>query len=377
MDFIDLKTQYEIIKNPLKKRLDSIFQRAGFILGPEIVELEEKLAAYVGKKFCLTCSSGTDALLLALMAKGVGPGDAVFTSTFTFFATAEVISLLGATPVFVDIDPKTYNIDPKKLRDEIAKIKNAEEITPPFPRNLKPKAIIPVDLFGICADYQEIDSIAQEFGLFVLEDAAQSFGAIYRGRKACSFGDIAATSFFPAKPLGCYGDGGAVFCDDPEMIEILKSLRVHGQGADKYENVRIGINGRMDTIQAAVLLEKMEIFEDEIHKRQIVAQRYADGLANKVIVPHVPQGMRSAWAQYSVQTENREHTISSLKKAGIPTAIYYPIPLHLQKAFAYLGNEKGLCPVAEAAAEKIFSLPMYPYLEGKDQDLIIKTLLGV
>jgi dTDP-4-amino-4,6-dideoxygalactose transaminase len=323
----------------------------------------------------MTCSSGTDALLLALMAKGVGPGDAVFTTTFTFFATAEVISLVGATPVFVDIDPKTYNIDPEKLRTEIKGIKNNDQITTVFPKNLKPKAIIPVDLFGLCADYEAITSIAKEFGLFVLEDAAQSFGAEYKNKKACCFGDMAATSFFPAKPLGCYGDGGAVFLNDKTLFEILKSLRVHGQGTDKYDNERIGINGRMDTIQAAVLLTKMEIFEKEIALRQIVAQRYADALGEKFIIPHIPRGNRSAWAQFSIQCEDRKQAMASLKKAGIPAAIYYPKPLHLQKAFSCLGYEKGQFPVAEEIAEKIFSLPMHPYLEEKDQDFIIRTLI--
>jgi UDP-2-acetamido-2-deoxy-ribo-hexuluronate aminotransferase len=375
MDFIDLRKQYQIIKPSVQERLSNILDRAGFIMGKEIAELEEKLAQYVGTKYCLTCSSGTDALLLPLMAKGIGPGDAVFTTTFTFIATAEVIALLGATPVFVDIDPITYNIDPAKLREEIIKVKTGKRITASFPSNLVPKAVIPVDLFGLCADYSAIDAVAKEFELFVLEDAAQSFGAERAAKKACSFGNIAATSFFPAKPLGCYGDGGAVFLNDQETLEILKSLRIHGQGTDKYENVRIGINGRMDTIQAAVLLAKMEIFEEEISRRQIVARRYTDGLAGKFVTPTIPEGNRSAWAQYSIQSEEREQIMASLKKSGIPTAIYYPKPLHLQKAFSYLGYEKGQCPMAEAVADKIFCLPMHPYLEEKDQDLIINTLL--
>jgi UDP-2-acetamido-2-deoxy-ribo-hexuluronate aminotransferase len=376
MDFIDLKKQYQLIKPSVQKRINDILERAGFIMGKEISELEEKLAQYVGTKFCLTCSSGTDALLLPLMAKGIGPGDAVFTTTFTFFATAEVISLVGATPVFVDIDPKTYNIDTKKLREEIIKVKTGKQSTAAFPLKLTPKAIIPVDLFGLCADYNAIEAIVKEFGLFVLEDAAQSFGADFKGKKACSFGEMAATSFFPAKPLGCYGDGGAVFLNDQELFETLKSLRIHGQGTDKYENVRIGINGRMDTIQAAVLLAKMEIFDKELELRQIVAQRYTEGLRNRFITPGIPQGYRSAWAQYSIQCNNRDEVISSLKIEGIPSAIYYPKPLHLQKAFAYLGYEKGQCPVAEQIAGKIFSLPMHPYLEEKDQELIIKTLIN-
>jgi dTDP-4-amino-4,6-dideoxygalactose transaminase len=376
MDFIDLKKQYQIIKPSVLKRINDILDRAGFIMGKEIFDLEEKLAQSVGTKYCLTCSSGTDALLLPLMAKGIGSGDAVFTTTFTFIATAEVISLLGATPVFVDIDPQTYNIDPQKLREEIIKVKSRKQITEAFPKNLTPKAIIPVDLFGLCANYDEIDTIAKEFDLFVLEDAAQSFGAEYKGKKACSLGDMAATSFFPAKPLGCYGDGGAVFCNDKDIFETLKSLRIHGQGSDKYENVRIGINGRMDTIQAAVLLAKMEIFDKEQKLRQNVAQRYSDALNKKFITPTIPKHYNSAWAQYSLQGENREQIMASLKKEGIPTAIYYPKPLHLQKAFAYLGYEKGQCQVAEKIAENIFSLPMHPYLGEKDQDLIIRTMIN-
>lgn len=374
MLFIDLKKQYQIIKPELEKRIAEICDKTNFIMGPEIAELEEKLAAYTKTRFCLSCSSGTDALLLALMANGVGSGDAVFTSTFTFIATAEVISLLGATPVFVDIDEKTYNIDPKKLRDAIVKVKKGLQITEKSKATLRPKGIIPVDLFGLCADYDQINAIAKEFGLFVLEDAAQSFGGISKGKRACSFGDIAATSFFPAKPLGCYGDGGAVFINDKEMLDVLKSLRIHGQGSDKYENVRIGINGRMDTIQAAVLLAKLGIFEDEINKRQEVASRYSRLLRNTVIVPEISPKQRSAWAQYSVLSDTRDEMIAALKKEGIPSAIYYPKPLHLQKAFAGLGYEQGAFPVAEDIAKKIFSLPMHPYLQEKDQERISEIL---
>jgi UDP-2-acetamido-2-deoxy-ribo-hexuluronate aminotransferase len=374
MDFIDLKQQYRIIQPRLKKRLDAILESASFIMGKEVPELERTLAKYAGTKYCLSCSSGTDALLLSLMAKGIGRGDAIFTTTFTFFATAEAISLLGATPIFVDIDPNTYNIDVQKLKKAVLALKNGEYITAAIPRDLKPRAIIPVDLFGLCADYAGIEKIAHEFDLFVLEDAAQSFGASSNGRKACGFGDMAATSFFPAKPLGCYGDGGAVFCDDDREIEILRSLRIHGQGADKYENERLGINGRMDTIQAAVVLEKMEIFEDELARRQAVAHRYSNALHGKVTVPLVPAGMISAWAQYSIQTDRRDRVISHLRSNGIPTAIYYPKPLHLQGAFAPLGYKKGQFPVAEAVSERIVSLPMHPYLEEQEQDFIIEQV---
>jgi dTDP-4-amino-4,6-dideoxygalactose transaminase len=374
MEFIDLKRQYQAIKPSVQKRLSDILERASFVMGKEISELEDSLAHYTGAGHCLTCSSGTDALLLALMAKGVGPGDAVFTTTFTFIATAEVISLLGATPIFVDIDKQTYNIDVWKLRSAILSVKKGGVVAAGVPAGLTAKAIIPVDLFGLCAEYDALEAMAKEFKMFLLEDAAQSFGATLGARMACSFGTMAATSFFPAKPLGCYGDGGAVFCDDKDTMDVLKSLRIHGQGADKYENVRIGINGRMDTMQAAVILAKMEIFEQEMERRQVVAARYSHGLRGKVVVPHVPAGTRSAWAQYSIQCDNREGMMSALKNRGIPTAIYYPKPLHLQKAFAQLGYERGQFPVAEEIASRIFSLPMHPYLEEKDQDMIIDAI---
>ena len=375
MEFIDLKRQQKKIIKSLQKRINNILNSTNFIFGKEIFELEEKLAQYVGVRYCLTCASGTDALLLPLMAKGIKPNDAVFTTTFTFIATAEVISLLGATPIFVDIDPQTYNIDTKKLREEILKIKKGQKITEKISGELNPKAIIPVDLFGLCADYDEINKIAQDFNMFVLEDAAQSFGATYKGKKACGLGYASATSFFPAKPLGCYGDGGAVFCNDEEFYNILKSLRVHGQGENKYENIRIGINGRMDTIQAAVLLCKLEIFDLEFKARQKIARRYSEALSSQYTVPHIPDGYESAWAQYSIQHFNREIKMNKLKNAQIPTAIYYPKPLHLQKAFSYLGYEKGQLPVAEKVSQNIFSIPMHPYLSEKEQDFIIKNLV--
>ena len=369
MQFIDLKKQYNKIEASVQQRINAVLQHGSYILGPEIHELEEKLARYVGAKHCLTCASGTDALLLALMAKNVGPGDAVLTTPFTFVATAEAIALLGATPVFVDIDPLTYNIDPKNLRQVIAAYKSDKAIGN-LPKGLKLRGIIPVDIFGLPADYDAINKIAMDNGLFVLEDAAQSFGGIYKGKKAGSLAGIAATSFFPAKPLGCYGDGGALFTDDNELLAILKSLRVHGQGADKYENVRIGINGRMDTIQAAILLAKLELFDEELDLRQSVAQRYSRLLGNAVAAPKIPEGYLSAWAQYSVQSDNRQHVMNRLKDAGIPTAIYYPKPLHLQTAFSYLGYAKGDFPIAEKVSERIFSVPMHPYLTEEEQTRI-------
>lgn len=368
MQFIDLKRQHQRIEASIKKRINTVLGHGNFILGPEIKELEQKLAEYAGTRYCLSCASGTDALLLSLMTYNVGPGDAVFTSPFTFVATAEVIALLGATPVFVDIDPVTYNIDPKKLAESIDDVKKGKGTSAKSHQALKLRGIIPVDIFGLPADYDAINRIAKENGLFVIEDAAQSFGGTYKGRKTCSLAPVAATSFFPAKPLGCYGDGGAIFTDDNAFFEILGSLRVHGQGPNKYENVRIGINGRMDTIQAAVLLAKMELFGEEVELRQKVAARYSSLLKDRdIIVPTVPEGYSSAWAQYSIQSEDRHEIMGRLKNTGIPTAIYYPKPLHLQTAFSYLEYEKGSMPVSERVADRIFSLPMHPYLTEEEQ----------
>ena len=371
MDFIDLKIQYRLIESKLRKRMDAVLAHGQFIMGPEIGELEQKLAEYVGVKHCLSCSSGTDALLMPLMSKGIGPGDAILTSPFTFVATAEVISLVGATPVFVDIDPKTFNMDPAKLEAAIARLANGEKPTPQSPAGLRAKGIIAVDLFGLPADYDEINRIAAKYKLFVVEDAAQSFGGMYKGHKAGSLAEVAATSFFPAKPLGCYGDGGAVFTNNDELAAVMRSIRIHGQGSDKYDNVRIGINGRLDTLQAAVLITKFEIFEKEILARQEVAVRYSEGLKGIVKTPVIPQEYRSAWAQYSVLSDTRDTNMERLKKGGIPTAIYYSKPLHLQTAYKNLGYEEGNFPVAEETAKKIFSLPMHPYVKAEDQERII------
>ena len=369
LDFIDLKTQQQKILPALKERIQRVLEHGQYILGPEVTELEERLAAYVGVKHAVSCSSGTDALLMPLMAYQVGPGDAIFTTPFTFIATAEVIQLLGATPVFVDIDPKTFNILPAALEEAIVNLgKN------PRTASLRPKGIIPVDLFGQPADYDEINALARRHGLFVLEDAAQSFGATYQGRRAGSLAEVAATSFFPAKPLGGYGDGGAVFTNDDALMEILKSIRVHGQGTNKYENVRLGLNGRLDTLQAAILLAKLEIFDQEIADRQKVAQRYGAGLRNLVEVPYVAAACTSVWAQYSVLSDRRAELQQKLQAAGIPSAVYYPLPLHLQGAFAHLGHQLGDFPSSEQAAARIFSLPMHPYLTEADQGLIIKVL---
>jgi UDP-2-acetamido-2-deoxy-ribo-hexuluronate aminotransferase len=374
VDFIDLKTQYKRIEASVQKRINDVLGHGGFIMGPEVNELEKRLASYVGVRHCISCSSGTDALLLSLMAYGVGPGDGVFTSTFTFISTAEVICLLGATPVFVDIDPRTFNLDPVDLERKVANGRRGVYEAGGVGKDIKPKGIIGVDLFGLPADYEAINEIAGKHGLFVVQDAAQSFGATHKGKKAGSLADVGATSFFPAKPLGCYGDGGAILTDNDELAEKMKSLRVHGKGKDKYDNVRIGINGRLDTIQAGILLAKLNIFDDEVASRQEVAGRYSQGLKDMLTVPHVPEGFTSVWAQYSVVTEKRTQLMAGLKEKGIPTAIYYPKPLHMQTAFSFLGYQEGSLPVSEKVSRTVFSLPMHPYLEENAQKEIIDTL---
>lgn len=384
MDFIDLKTQQARIKDKIQRNIDIVLKHGNYIMGPEVKQLEEKLAAYTGAKHAISCASGTDALLMALMAYGVKPGDAIFTTPFTFIATAEVISLLGATPVFVDIDPHTFNIDPEKLALAIKALKAGDATLHPLPLSpdasrLTPRGIIPVDLFGLSADYDAINALADQNGLFVIEDAAQSFGATYKGKRACSLGDIGCTSFFPAKPLGCYGDGGMCFTDDDKLAEIMESIRVHGKGGHKYDNVRIGINGRLDTIQAAILLAKFEIFPEEVEMRNAAAARYTTLLTPNasLLTPHIPEGYLSAWAQYSLLAKNEDARIVLLKKLQdnkIPTAIYYPKPLHRQTAYANLGYGEGAFPVSEDTASRIFSLPMHPYLLVTDQERIAEVM---
>lgn len=369
IDFIDLKKQQQLLYPSLMERISRVLNHGQYIMGPEVKELEDKLADYVGVKQVISCSSGTDALLMALMAYGVGPGDAIFTTPFTFIATAEVVQLLGATPVFVDIDPKTFNLDPDCLARTISELDRHWQTA-----HLRPKGIIPVDLFGQPADYHRINHLARGQGLFVLEDAAQSFGGTYQGKRAGALAEVAATSFFPAKPLGCYGDGGAIFTDDDHLAAKLRSIRVHGQGDHKYDNVRLGINGRLDTLQAAVVLAKLEVFDQEVTARQQVAQRYHEGLHQVVATPSVAPGCTSVWAQYSVLSDQRAALQEKLKTAGIPSAVYYPLPLHLQGAFRHLGYQPGDFPVSEHAAQQIFSLPMHPYLDQADQDRIIETL---
>jgi UDP-2-acetamido-2-deoxy-ribo-hexuluronate aminotransferase len=367
--FVDLKAQQKIIYARILEKITNVLAHGQYILGPEITELEERLAAYVGVGQAITCSSGTDALLMVLLAMGVGRGDAIFTTPFTFIATAEVVQLLGATPVFVDIDPKTYNLDPEALASALLQLDKK-----PHTAGLKPRGIIAVDLFGQPADYDRLNALAWDGGLFVLEDAAQSFGATYQSRRAGGLAEAAATSFFPAKPLGGYGDGGAVFTNEDNFAGVLKSIRNHGQGTDRYEHVRLGINGRLDTLQAAILLAKLEIFDQELVARQEIARRYREGLQDVVEVPFVAPGCVSAWAQYSVQSEARDYIVARLREAGVPTAIYYPKPLHLQEAFRGLGYGPGDFPVSEAVANRIFSLPMHPYLDSSDQERIIDII---
>ena len=384
MAFIDLAAQQQRIRTALEGRITTVLDHGRYILGPEVTELENRLAEFVGVKHCIGVSSGTDALLMALMAWGVGPGDAVFTTPFTFIATAEVISLLGATPVFVDIDPRTYNLDPLQLAQAVQAIKNSDGSQYPVPGSqdsealgLTPKAIIPVDLFGLPADYNPIMKIAEENNLYVLEDAAQGLGGVYHGHQAGGLGHIGTTSFFPAKPLGCYGDGGAVFTDSDEHAEIIRSIRVHGKGGDKYNNVRIGLNARLHTLQAAILLEKLSIFPQEVVERQRVARKYSDLLAqvDGIVVPQVPEGLQSVWAQFSLLTEKRQEIQDRLKTMGIPTAVYYGCPLHQQPAYSSLGYQAGDMPVSERISQQVFSLPMHPYLTDSEIEEIVEKLM--
>lgn len=379
--FIDLKTQFARLEPQIRQRLDTVLAHGRFIMGPEVNELEKALAAFTGTKHAISCSSGTDALLMPLMAWEIGPGDAVFTTPFTFIATAEVIALLGATPIFVDIDPVTYNIDPARLALAVAAVQNRDASLHPLPtaaleKQLTPRAVIPVDLFGLPCDADALAATAAEHGLYVLEDAAQGFGGVYKGRRAGALGTAGATSFFPAKPLGCFGDGGAVFTDDDELAARLDSIRVHGKGADKYDNMRVGLNARLDTLQAAVLLAKLPVFQDELDARDAVAAGYTARLAGlpELTLPVVPMGCRSAWAQYTLASPRRDAMLGALREAGIPSMIYYPKPLHEQTAFAGLGYAPGDFPVSHGASATVFSLPMHPYLDAATQDHICNVL---
>ncbi|OUR60974.1 aminotransferase DegT [Colwellia sp. 39_35_sub15_T18] len=359
MQFIDLQAQYQHLKSKIDKRIADVLNHGKYIMGPEVQELEQALADYVGVKHVITCANGTDALTLALMVFDIKKGDAVFCPTFTFFATAEVISFSNATPVFVDSNEQTFNICPENLEKQIQKVINEGK--------LKPKAIIAVDLFGLPANYPEIEAIAKKYDLKLIEDAAQGFGGSITdsqgiAKKAGSFGDIATTSFFPAKPLGCYGDGGAVFTNSDEYAELLRSYRVHGKGSDKYDNVRIGMNSRLDTIQAAILLEKLTEFPQELINRNKAATNYENELANLYKTPKVPTGYESSWAQYTLLSDNREQVMAEYKAQGIPTVIYYATCMHQQSVYAGLGYQEGDFPVAEKLCKQVFSLPMHPYL---------------
>ena len=358
MDFIDLKTQYRNIKPAVDARMQAVLDHGQYILGPEVRDLEERLAARTGAKHCIACSSGTDALLLALMALGIGPGDEVITAPFTFFATGEMITLLGATPVFVDIEAGTWNLDASQLE---------AAITP------RTRAIMPVSLYGQCADMDAINAIAGRHQLPVIEDAAQSFGATYKGRASGSLSTMACTSFFPSKPLGCYGDGGVCFTSDDALANAIHELRNHGQDR-RYHHTRIGINGRMDTLQAAVLLAKLEIFDDELVARNEAAGRYAALLKGVVSIPEVMPDRTSVWAQYTIEVDDRDRIQRSMMEQGIPTAVHYPEALHLQPVFAHLGLPAGSFPVAERAAGRVISLPMHPYLTPEAIEQIVRAL---
>lgn len=364
--FIDLKAQQALIRENIDKAIAKVLDHGAYIMGPEVAALEKQLADFCGVKHVITCGNGTDALVLALMAKNVGPGDAVFVPSFTFAASAEVIALVGATPIFIDSESESYNIDPKSLEDGI---KVAKE------KGLSPKAIMPVDLFGQPADYDEIQRIANAHDLWVLADAAQGFGGSYKGRMVGNIGDIATTSFFPAKPFGCYGDGGAIFTNDDKVTGTLRSLRVHGKGTDKYDNVRIGVNSRLDTMQAAILLEKLKLFPTELKARQKTAEIYNAGLKDLVQVPVMVEGQVSAWAQYTIRLPkgcDRAKLMANLKEAGIPSVVYYVKPLHMQTAYEKYptATESGL-PVCEMLSEEVMSLPMSGYVSDEDAHYIV------
>ncbi|MEN8218394.1 MAG: DegT/DnrJ/EryC1/StrS family aminotransferase [Pseudomonadota bacterium] len=358
MDFIDLKAQQRQIYPQLERRIQAVLNHGKYIMGPEIQQLEEKLTDYVSVKHGIAVSSGTDALLIALMALGVGQGDEVITTPFSFIATAETIVLLGAKPVFVDIDPRTYNIDPSQIE---------AAITP------KTKAIMPVSLYGQCADFDAINAIAEKHSLPVIEDGAQSFGATYKGQKSCGLSTIGCTSFFPSKPLGCYGDGGACFTNDDELAQIMQEIRVHGQDR-RYHHARVGINGRMDTLQAAIVLAKMDIFPAEVAARTRIGEAYTTILQDIVTTPYIAPDNTSVYAQYTIQVENRKSVLEKLKAQGIPTAVHYPIPLNMQPAFAHLNQTKARFPVAEKIAERVVSLPMHPYLSEVEQIKICEII---
>ncbi|HGH6027436.1 TPA: DegT/DnrJ/EryC1/StrS family aminotransferase [Vibrio mimicus] len=357
MQFIDLGAQQARIKDKIDSGIQKVLEHGQYILGPEVAELEKKLIEYTGAKYCITVANGTDALQIAQMALGIGPGDEVITPGFTYIATAETVALLGAKPIYVDVCPNTYNLDPAKLEAAIT---------------TKTKAIIPVSLYGQCADFDAINAIADKYGIPVIEDAAQSFGAIYKGKKSCNLSTIACTSFFPTKPLGCYGDGGAIFTNDEQLALVMRQIARHGQDR-RYHHIRIGINSRLDTLQAAILLPKLEILDEEIELRNKIAMQYSQMLNNVGVLatPFIEKHNISAWAQYTIQVQNRAEVQKKLKDAGIPTAVHYPIPLNKQPAVA---DSRIQLQVGDKIAEEVMSLPMHPYLRGSDQERVLQAL---
>ena len=366
MRFVDLDTQFRKLESEIRAAIDAVLEHGQYIMGPEVYALEQELGEFCGAEHVVSTASGTDALLMCLMSYGIGPGDAIVAPPFTFVATAEVIQLLGATTVFVDVSEDTFNLDPDQLEATVKRIRKQG--------NLNLRGVIPVDLFGLPADYESIGAIADEHELFVLADAAQSFGAVHQGKRVGTFGDVTATSFFPAKPLGCYGDGGAVFTADAERAEVMRSIRFHGKGTSQYDNVRTGITGRLDTIQAAVLRCKLKVLEQEIDARQRVARRYSDALSEILEIPQVPTDCTSAWAQYTLRSKRRDPIRKALEGAGIPSAIYYPRPLHQQPAFSDADGAGVSMPVSEQLSREVFSLPMHPYLSEPDQDRIVDVI---
>ncbi len=367
MKFVDLDAQFNVIEKDIRDSIDRVLHHKQFIMGAEIAILEQQLSEYCGARHVISAASGTDALLMALMAYGVGAGDAIIAPSFTFVATAEVIQLLGASTVFVDVDERTFNMDCARLEATIQTVKKD--------RKLNLKGIIPVDLFGLPADHDTIQHIAERHGLFVLSDAAQSFGAEYKNQKTGVFGDVSTTSFFPAKPLGCYGDGGAVFTDNSELAEIIDSIRFHGKGAGgQYENVRIGITGRLDTLQAAILSCKLKIFDQELDKRQRIAERYTQELNGVVITPTIPPAYRSAWAVYTICSHKRDQIKQHFNENNIPSAVYYPSPLHRQAAFRNAIGSAQTLPITEKLADEVISLPIHPYLQADEQMKIIEVI---
>ncbi|MCH5303921.1 MAG: DegT/DnrJ/EryC1/StrS family aminotransferase [Ruminococcus sp.] len=373
MQFRDLKKQYEVLKPEIDSAISDVISSSRYISGPQVKELEAQLAEYVGVKHCISCANGTDAISLALMAWGIGEGDAVFVPDFTFFSSGECPAIVGATPIFVDVDNRTFNLNSAKLEQAVQTILNEGK--------LKPKAVVAVDLFGLPADYSAIKLICEKYNLLLLEDGAQGFGGSINGKMACSFGDIATTSFFPAKPLGCYGDGGAIFTDNDEWADLLRSLTVHGKsGNDKYNNIRIGMNSRLDTIQAAILLPKFNAFKEyEVDAVNKVADKYNELLADSGLVsPYIPDGYVSSWAQYTLQLPDgidREKLIERLKENGIPSMVYYAKPMHLQGAFEGTRSAAAECPVTEKLCKTVLSLPMHPYLEENEIVEVCKTIM--